>query len=234
MRWLLGLLAGLLPLAAGAASLDVDPIRVTFTTDNSITVMTLANAGDDPATVQLEPVAWSQDSKGEDVYTPTHDLLATPPIFTVAPHQKQIIRLGLRAKPDPKQERSYRLYLQELPGPQQLKGLGVVMALRIGVPVFVEPVVPAKAELKWSAARVSDKELDLSVTNTSGLHVQIKQVTLNGAGNLSIPVQQAAYVLPGKGRTWALKLDKAPAQGTALEVHGDTDAGPLDGKLVVQ
>ena len=234
MRRLLGLLLGLVPLAVGASSLDVEPIRVTFQAGGSnITVMTLSNAGDAAATVQLEPVAWSQD-KGEDVYTPTHDLLATPPIFTVQPHQKQVIRVGLRTSPDPKLEKSYRLYLQEVPGPQQLKGFGVVMALRIGVPVFVEPLTPVKAELKWSAKRVSDKELDLTATNTGGVHVQIRQVTLSGEGNLSLTATQAAYVLPGKAHQWTLQQGKLPAAGTILQIQCDSDSGPLTGQLVVQ
>src|SRR5215472_2326041 len=191
-RHIVGLSLLALPVLARAASLDVDPIRVMFSAENTITVVTLSNAGDTPATVQLEPVAWSQD-KGEDVYTPTHDLLATPPIFTVQPHAKQIIRVGLRVAPDPKTEKAYRLYLQEVPAPDQVKGLGVVMALRIGVPAFVEPTVPPKTELQWSARRVSDTELDLNVTNSGGGHVQVHGITLTApGGGTPLTVQQAA------------------------------------------
>lgn len=235
MRHILGLTLGLLPALAGAASLDVEPVRVTFTAQNTIAVLTLSNAGDAPSTVQLEPVAWSQD-KGEDVYTPTHDLLATPPIFTVPPHAKQIIRVGLRVAPDPKQEKAYRLYLQEVPAPDQVKGLGVVMALRIGVPAFVEPRVPPKTELQWSARRVSDKELDLSVTNTGDGHVQVHGISLTGpGGSPPLELQQAAYILPGKSRSWVLNLQtRAPSAGVALQLKCDTDLGPMNAQVVVQ
>src|SRR5579863_8466496 len=201
MRHILGLSLLVLPVLARAASLDVDPIRVVFSADYTITVVTLTNAGDTPATVQLEPVAWSQD-KGEDVYAPTRGLLATPPIFTVQPHAKQIIRLGLRAKPDPVREGCYRLYLQEVPQAQQVKGLGVQMALRIGVPVFVEPTAPLKPSLQWTLKRVSDNELELDAVNNGNAHVQVKQIALTGPDSVTLQVQQAAYILPGASRSW--------------------------------
>lgn len=234
MRFFVGLILGVLPLLARAASLDVDPIRVTFSGQNTVAVVTLSNAGDTPATVQLQTVSWTQD-KGEDVYAPTRDVLATPPIFTVPGHQKQIIRLGLRVPADATVEKTYRLYLQEVPAAQQTQGLGVVMALRIGVPVFVEPLAPAKPVLQWTARRVSDNELDLSVANTGGKHVQLRQISLSGPQHLSLVVQQAAYVLPGKARTWVLKHKGGmPAVGTKLQVDSDTDAGIVNGELVVQ
>lgn len=235
MRRLFGLIVGMLPAIAGASSLDVDPIRVNFTAQNTVAVVTLSNSGDNPATVQLEPVVWSQEN-GEDVYTPTRELLATPPIFTVQPHQKQIIRLGLRVPPDARREKSYRLYLQEVPSAEQQKGLGVVMALRIGVPVFVDPLTPTTPVLHWVARRASDKEVDLSVTNTGGSHIQIRTITLSGAGSgQPLQVQQAIYVLTGKSHTWALKQGtRVAAAGASVHVQCDTDQGPVDAQLVLQ
>lgn len=231
MRHLVGLGLLVLPLLARAASLDVDPIRVVFSAESTITVVTLTNAGDAPATVQLEPVAWSQD-KGEDVYTPTHDLLATPPIFTVQPHAKQIIRLGLRAKPDPVREICYRLYLQEVPQSQQLKGLGVQMALRIGVPVFVAPTAPLKPSLQWTLKRSSDKELELDAVNDGNAHVQVRQITLTGPDAQTLTVQQAGYVLPGASRSWRVPLTKPQSAGK-FKVSADTDQGPINGQSVL-
>ena len=234
MRKTLGFALFMLPALAAAASLDVDPIRVEFNGSNTITVLTLTNAGDAPATVQLEPVAWSQ-ANGDDVYKPTREILATPPIFTVPPGGKQIIRLGLRTAPDAVKERSYRLYLDEVPQPSQVKGLGVLMALRIGIPVFVAPVAPAKPVLQWSLKRGAGKEIDLSVTNSGGSHIQIRQLTLTAPKLLSIVVQQAAYILPGSTRTWVLTNQPSlPAAGTPVQITGDTDIGTINGQAVLQ
>lgn len=233
MRRILGFVIFSLPALAMAASLDVDPIRVDFTAQNTVTVLTLTNSGDGPATVQLEPVAWSQ-ANGDDVYAPTREILATPPIFTVQPHAKQIIRLGLRVTPDALKERSYRLYLDEVPQPSQVKGLGVVMALRIGIPVFVQPIAPSKPVLQWTLKRGTGKTLDLSVTNSGGSHVQIRQLSLSAPKMLTIVVQQAAYLLPGSTRTWVVNQASLPPDGTTVQVVGDTDIGTVNGQAVLQ
>jgi fimbrial chaperone protein len=233
MRHILGVILCVLPMLARAASLDVDPIRVTFSAQNSIAVLTLTNAGDAPATVQLEPVAWSQD-KGEDVYIPTRDLLATPPIFTVPAGSKQIIRLGLRVAPDAQRELSYRLYLQEVPQATKTQGLGVVMALRIGVPVFVEPAVAAKPAVQWTVKRLSDRTIELDAANSGNAHVLVHDITLTGPGKLSLAPQQAAYILPGKARAWILKLPRPLPADTALQLDCESDAGALRAKLVLQ
>jgi fimbrial chaperone protein len=233
MRRILGFVIFMLPALAMAASLDVDPIRVDFTGQNTVTVLTLTNSGDGPATVQLEPVSWSQ-ANGDDVYSSTREILATPPIFTVQPHAKQVIRLGLRVPPDALKERSYRLYLDEVPQPSQVKGLGVVMALRIGIPVFVQPTAPSKPDLQWTLRHGTGKTLDLSVTNAGGSHVQIRQLSLSAPKMLTIVVQQAAYVLPGSTRTWVLNQTSLPADGTTVQVVGDTDIGTVNGQVVLK
>ena len=233
MRHLLGLILCVLPLWARAASLDVDPIRVTFSAKNTVAVLTLTNAGTAPATVQLEPVAWSQE-KGEDVYVPSHDLLATPPIFTVPAGGKQIIRLGLRVPPSAKQELSYRLYLQEVPQASANQGLGVVMALRIGVPVFVEPAVAAKPVMVWTVKRLSDKQIELSATNSGNAHILIHDIKLSGPDKVSLAPQQAAYILPAKAHTWVLQSSRSIPAGTQLQLDADSDAGELHAKLVLQ
>jgi len=233
MRRITGFVIFMLPALAMGASLDVDPIRVDFSANNTVTVLTLTNSGDGPATVQLEPVAWSQ-ANGNDVYTPTREILATPPIFTVQPHEKQVIRVGLRVPADAQKERSYRLYLDEVPQPSQVKGLGVVMALRIGIPVFVQPTAPSKPALQWALKRGSTKGLELSVTNNGGSHVQIRQLSLSAPKMVTVVVQQAAYVLPGSTRTWALDPASLPAAGTSVQITGDTDIGTVNGQVVLQ
>jgi len=233
MRHLLGLFLCVLPVLARASSLDVDPIRVTFSAQKSVTVLTLTNAGDDPATVQLEPVAWSQ-IKGEDKYLPTRDLLATPPIFTVPAKGKQIIRLGLRVPPNAQQEMSYRLYLQEVPQANKAGGLGVVMALRIGVPVFVVPVAPVKPLLQCTARRLSDTQTELSAVHGGTAHIQLRQITVVGMDKTPQQIQQATYILPGTSHAWTLKLMHPLAAGAALQLDYDSDVGAMHEKLVLE
>ena len=80
---------------AQAGSFAVSPTRADLTADRAIAALTVRNTGDEPAVVQLQTVAWSQDH-GTEVMIETQDLLASPPIFTLAPGAAQIVRIGLR------------------------------------------------------------------------------------------------------------------------------------------
>ena len=59
----------------------------------------LPNHGQAAAVVQLEPMAWAHMA-GKDTYTPTNEILATPPIFTIPAGGAQIVRVGLRRAVD--------------------------------------------------------------------------------------------------------------------------------------
>jgi fimbrial chaperone protein len=118
--------------SATAASLTVSPIRVVLDGKNHCAVVTLRNTGQEARVVQVELLRWTQEAE-RDVYTPTRDLLVNPPVFTLAPGQSQLIRVGLNRSPDAAQELAYRLYIQEVPPPSRPGFTGLQMALRIGV-----------------------------------------------------------------------------------------------------
>jgi fimbrial chaperone protein len=101
------------PAFAGAFS--VSPVRLILTGDQPVVAMTVQNSEQGSTVVQLELVEWSQKD-GKDLYTPTKDLLATPPIFTLPANGKQIIRIGLRKPQNSAKEAAYRIILHEIPG----------------------------------------------------------------------------------------------------------------------
>ena len=102
---------------AKAASFGVSPVRVTLSESQSMGALTVRNDGTEPASLQMEMLNWSQ-AQGQDVLTPTRELLANPPIFTVPAGGSQLVRVGLRRAPDGQRELTYRIVLQELPPPQ--------------------------------------------------------------------------------------------------------------------
>jgi len=95
---------------ASAASLGVSPVRVTLSESQSMGALTVRNDGTEPASLQMEMLNWSQ-AEGQDVLTPTRELLANPPIFTVPAGGSQLVRVGLRRGPPgiaaPPQSRFY-------------------------------------------------------------------------------------------------------------------------------
>ena len=73
----------LTPFPVVAGSLSVTPIRVELSSAQRSVALTVRNDGDQPSVVQAQLVAWSQ-ADNDDLLEQTTDILASPPIFTVA------------------------------------------------------------------------------------------------------------------------------------------------------
>jgi fimbrial chaperone protein len=221
----------LAPLGARAASFQVNPIRLTLSAEQATDVLRVTNTSDSPTVVQLQIVVWSQEN-GQDVYTPSRALLATPPIFTVAPGSQQVVRVGMRSAPDAKQETCYRLFLSEVP-PAPAPGFrGVQIALRIGIPVFVEPAQPTAPALQWSAKRVSASELEIAAANNGTAHAEILKLIVAEKGRSTPLLQEfGGYLLPGARRAWTIKLAVPLTANAPLEITADTDRGSFHAQL---
>jgi len=198
---------------AAGASLDVNPVRLTLSRAQSVAALTVRNAGTQPAVLHLKTMAWTQDGAA-DQYSPTRELLATPPIFMLAPGAAQTVRVGLRRAIDAERELAYRLYLQEVPDSAPPAGTGVRIALRIGVPVFVLPEVPAAPLLRWRAERATGAIL-LHAENAGRAHARIVELRLL-AGSPIAAEAAGAYVLPGQSWRWRLAVPSMPAAGARL------------------
>lgn len=210
------------------ATLEVNPVRLTLSHAQPVTALTVRNAGAQPVVLQLKTVAWTQDD-GRDEYTPSRELLATPPIFTLAPDAVQTVRVGLRRAPDADQELAYRLYLQEIPGAAP-EGTGVRISLRLGVPVFAAPPVDATPRLHWRAERERDG-VWLYAHNTGNAHIQIAELALATDGKTPLVNTRSGYILPGENRRWRFDLP-AIAAGKTLFLKARTSAGDIDARLV--
>jgi fimbrial chaperone protein len=220
---------------AHAGSFQVNPIRVDMTKGASSAAITLHNDGDEPIVVQSSIVGWSQES-GQDAYAPTNEALVTPPIMTVAPGGDQIVRVGLRRAPDAQRELTYRLYLQEVPPPPKPGFTGLQVALRVGIPVFVAPVVASIRRLEWSV-QIRPEGIALIAQNNGNTHVQITDFELRvSAGNEPIAHQSSlAYVLAGQRRTWTLSVPADRVKSAReLRLKAFTDAGEIDTAVNVE
>src|SRR6187551_884973 len=65
--------------AAVAGAFNVSPVRVELSAADRTQALTVRNEGGEPSVVQVQMLAWSQDS-GQDVLQPTTDLLVSPPV----------------------------------------------------------------------------------------------------------------------------------------------------------
>lgn len=220
------------PLWAQAGSFEVNPVGLMLSGTHSTGVVTVTNASDSVTVVQLQLLAWSQEN-GEDAYAPSRNLLATPPIFTLPVGGRQTVRLGLLTKPDARLETSYRLFLQEVPPPNEPGVQGLHVLLRIGIPVFVEPAVAVAPALHWSARRLSATELSVEAVNDGTAHVQINNMKLSvNAQAKPLAEGRGGYVLPGQHASWTFKLPAPLAAGESLQLTATTDGSTLHAQLV--
>ena len=213
-----------------AGSFQVNPIRIDMTKGATTAAITLRNDGEDAIVVQSSVVAWKQEN-GQEVYAPTTEALVTPPVMTVPPGGEQIVRVGLRRGPDPQQELTYRLYLQEVPPPPKPGFTGLQVALRVGLPVFVAPAAPSIRRLEWSAQIGADGAIRLVAQNTGNAHVQVSDFELRIPG-VSEPIgheSSLAYVLAGQRRQWTLPASPDRVKSVSeLRLKAYTDAGEID------
>ena len=222
--------------SAAAGSLSVTPLRIELSSAQRSVALTVRNDGDQPAVVQAQLVAWSQ-ADDADRLEPTTDILASPPIFTVAPGASQILRIALRRAPDAAREGSYRILVTEVPGKPQPDFTGTQFALKISLPIFVDASSAKTApQLEWSGARTAKGELALTAVNTGAKHIQVQAIDIAKEG--SDPDARFAgpwYILPGQRRTATIK----PSEGRTItagrvRIRAETDAGPLAADVVLE
>lgn len=226
---------GLAAPVARAGSLQVAPVRIVLTPARAVAAMTIGNAEDTEMAVQAEVFAWSQVD-GKDVYEPTRDVLVNPTIFRLPGQGQQIVRVGLRVPAD-QREKSYRVFLQQLPRDQAVPadgatGIQLQTLLRIGVPIFVPPVA-ARTQVQWQVERaepgpVAAPRYRLKLHNGGTEHIQLTQIVLRNERGGEIARQSLSqYVLAGQAAAPQMALPAfASASAFSIEVQSDA-AQPL-------
>jgi len=163
--------------------------------------------------------------------------VTSPPIFTVAPGASQILRIALRRAPDAARERSYRIFVTEVPGKPQPDFTGTQFALKISLPIFVDASgAKTSPQVEWSGARTDKGELALTAANTGAKHIQVQAVEVMKEG--SDPDARFAgpwYILPGQRRTATIRpSDGHTIPADRIRIKAETDAGPLAADVVLE
>ena len=204
---------------AQAAELQVYPLRLTLEPKASTGLLTVGNRGNDDTLIQIAVAEWKQVD-GQDVQTPTRDVLVNPPVFQLKAGAQQIARFGLRVPPTDV-ERSYRFTLQEVPQQPKEGFTGLNTLLKMSIPIFVPPANPSPA-MGWRI-RSTDTGAELIMTNSGNVHVQVRTVKLVSGGQAAFDKPVNIYVLPGATRAIPLELLRPIAQGASVALTAETD-----------
>jgi len=207
------LLASTVPALAGRFS--VAPIRIDFGAAQRIGAVTVTSEDDHPLVFKNSPSLWTQNADGGDVYTPTADLVVTPPLLRVETGEPRIVRIGTLREPG-EVERSYRVFLEEqAPANPEGTGATIAVVIKFGVPVFVAP----RSERIAGSAEIVDRKrgkLTLQVKNTGNVHFNVEAITANGVAMKDV---SSWYLLPGTTRRYDLAIPPDACSGATLDLR---------------
>lgn len=222
MNWKKCALIGLLFSGYAAASgLQVTPVTLTLQQTQRAEGIWLSNSGDTAINAQVRVYRWSQ-SGYRDQLAASQGLVISPPMLTIPPGGKQLIRV-IRTGSPTKVEDAYRLSINELPQPIAKKS-NLQFVLHYSVPVFIQPpgVTNTYAKLQWQLQR-SDGRAWLEVKNQGDGHAQLSEVNLiNAAGSRkNITPGLLGYVLPGSTMRWPLPASVSLGEKLEVMVNGE-------------
>jgi len=215
------------PTAAG--QFGVSPIRVDLDRGAKSGAIAVTNDEDaEPLRAQLRLFEWTQGADGKDEYRESEDLVYFPRLMALGKGEQKLVRVGLRV-PATAQEKTYRLFIEELPAPPAAgapAGARVAITVRFGVPVFVKP---AKEEVRGEIEKIELAKgvLRVGVRNGGNVHFTIKSVTA-ASGEAFSKEAPGWYLLAGAAREHAIELPaEACAKLKRLDVTVKTDR-PLE------
>ena len=185
-----------------AGTFNVSPVKINLSKNSSTAIITVSNAGSSDTTIQLQTMRWIQDGEG-DRLQPTREIIATPQIFSIKAGATQLIRIGMVTKPDTGNEIAYRLVLDEIPSPPEPGFKGLQVALKISLPIFVQPLSKSSPELDFSWVQTQDKKIRVSIVNHGSAHIQILRTKISDESDeksVFFNQEKALYILPGQIR----------------------------------
>ena len=198
---------------ANAQAITVLPVSIQMQPGQQAASLTIINQGDAESAVQVRAFVWSQVD-GEERLTPSDDIVASPPLATIAPGAIQVVRLVLR-QPAQGNEGTYRILLDQIP-PAAAPGT-VRIALRLSIPVFAAPATRVAPHLAFHVETSGDQAFLVAI-NSGTAHDTLRNIVLaTGDGQVvSMEAGSSPYVLAAT--THRYPLQSLPTSGGALHL----------------
>jgi len=216
---------------ANAADFSVSPIRAELKPGAMSETITVSNDSSSPLRVTVKVMAWTQDAAGQDLYADSNDLVYFPRQMDVEPGAKRLVRVGAKS-PGQGAERTYRLFIEEVPQPTATGKSAVSFYFRFGVPVFVPPV-SGKAQPELLQPSLEKGKLRFPVANRGNQHFRPTRISVADDAGWSREVS-TWYSLAGSSRRYEADIPpEVCRKAKILSVKLETEVGSFDRKLDV-
>ena len=214
------------PAAASVSNFTVTPTEVNLSASSTSALVTLRNESRAPLRFEITVVSWSEDERGQMDLQPSTDLTFFPKLVELPAGATRNIRIGINAGVARDVERSFRLFVEELPDQSAPKGNAVAIRTKIGIPVFVRPAKATRSATIENVSVAGGKVLT-RVRNTGNLHINVDAISVKGVGasNSQTFAREGRgwYVLPGATRVFEVPVTAAECGSTtsvSVEVMG--------------
>ena len=213
---------------ARAANFTVFPISISLDRKVHSQTLTLHNESSDPIRFQLSAFAWDQLPDGQMMLKPTDDVVFFPQLLTIRAGEDRKVRVGLTAAPATT-EKTYRLFVEELAPeerPQHADTPQVLVLTKMGIPIFLEPILPVPNGA-IDSMQMDGGKFSFALKNSGNVHFSIDKVRVSGwTGDSTVFSREATgwYVLAGEKRIFELPIPNSDCQRIErIQVDARTD-----------
>lgn len=231
--------------AHAATAMMIWPVDPVIESDQRGAAVWLENRDNKPVTLQTRVVGWDQQDYAEKYDQNQKDIAISPPMVTVQPGQRQLIRLIRLAEPAPRSQKPYRVLISEIPNASaksaedaEQVSIGVELRMQYSLPLFVygnglRPKSPANTgsraaevgspDLTWHLDASEGKQW-LVVSNRGPVHARLTRLDYL-VGDKRVDESLLDYVLPGASMRWALPEGVNGANGLRVlaTVNGEPE-----------
>jgi fimbrial chaperone protein len=235
--------------ASSPASVMIWPVNPSIPSTARAAALWLENRGRESVILQVRVFRWSIADYRDQYAADPGSIVTSPPMATIEPGRRQLVRLMRTATIPRGQEAAYRVFVDEIPRPDMPPGddsawprplaLGITFRMRYSLPLFVygdglqavavdaaSAAAPdVRASLDWWVA-ADEGQTWLYVRNRGRVHARLTRAALTTPEqSIEIASGLLGYVLPGTAMRWPLPAD-APAGTRATLVASVNGIGP--------
>ena len=164
-----------------ASNFVVTPTQIDLSTSTTSALLTLRNLSKTPLRFEVTLFTWSEDEHGAMTLQPSTDVTFFPKLIELAAGTSHNVRLGINAGASRDVERSFRIFVEELPINRRRTPTRSRSAPRSASRCSFAPAKPARSAVVDSVSVAGGKVLT-RVRNTGNLHINVDTIAVKGTG----------------------------------------------------